>query len=504
MTVPREPQEDPAAHEADPASLAKLRRGVVRGGTALITTRLITQVFVWAATLLIARFLSPEDYGLMAIGMLLVGMADLLAEAGIGRALIQKGSLEPRDISEGFTLTILLAVVMYAVLAVLADPLAFYVFDMPALPTFLRILGIHILLAPFMAIPLALLDRDLKMGKQSVIHAATAVFQSGLVLLLAILGMGYWSLVAGTLARRLLEVFAYMAVSGWRPRLAPLSFRAQGLVRFGIHVSLATFLWYLYSNADYAFVGRFSGQEILGFYTLAFQLISLPAEKITANINKIAYPTFSRLQNDKPRLHDWFVRLQVLIGFIGIPVMAGMALVAEDGLVVMLGSKWQDAALPLQLLSLAGLFRIYSAMYPMLFNAVGRPDLNFKYSLACAILFPLCFFGGGLWWGMIGVCLVWLIIYPLVVLALIHLTRSVTSVGLKDLFWPQRTIIGGTVFMAVVVVGVQWGLADWTRVGRLTVSIMGGVIAYAVVMLLMARHTVLADLKILWRELKGR
>ncbi len=484
--------------------LAKLRRGAVRGGSALILTRLLTQVFAWAATLLVARFLLPEDYGLMAIGMLLVGMADLLAEAGIGRALIQKESLEPRDVNEAFTLNVILALVMYAVLAVLADPLAFYVFDMPALPTFLRILGIHILLAPFMAIPLALLDRDLKMGHQSVIHVATAVFQSGLVLLLAILGMGYWSLVAGTLARRLLEVIAYLAVSGWRPRLAPLSFRAKGLVRFGIHISLATFLWYLYSNADYAFVGRFSGQEILGFYTLAFQMISLPAEKITANINKIAFPTFSRLQNDRSRLRDWFVRLQVLIGFIGMPVMAGMALVAEDGLVVMLGSKWQEAALPLQLLSVSGLFRIYSAMYPMLFNAVGRPDLNFKYSLACAILFPLCFFGGGLWWGMIGVCLVWMIVYPLVVLVLIHMTRAVTSVGVKDLFWPQRTIVAGTLFMTAVVLGVEWGLADWTRACRLPVSIICGAMAYAGGMLLMARHTVLADLKILWRELKGR
>src|SRR5207253_6738045 len=102
-----------------------------------------------------------------------------------------------------------------------------------------------------------------------------------------------------------------------------------------------------------------------------------PAEKLTANINKIAFPTFCRLQGDRTRLHDWFVRLLVLIGFIGMPVTVGMALVAEDGIIVVLGEKWRLAVLPFQLLCVSGLFRVYSAMFPMLFNALGRPDLNF-------------------------------------------------------------------------------------------------------------------------------
>ena len=318
-----EPQKELPASGPALAYVGGLRRRAVRGGVLLIVSRSLTQLFVWASTLLIARFLMPLDYGLMAIGLLLVGLADLFAEAGIGRALIQKESLEPRDVDEGFTLNFLLALAMYGLLFCLADPLAVYVFQAPALPTFLRVLGLHVLLAPFMAIPLALLDRDLSMGKQSAIHAGTAVFQASLVLGLAIAHLGYWSLVVGSLARRVVEVVFYMAGSGWRPRFVPLGYRVQGLLRFGIHVSMGTFLWYLYSNLDYAFVGNFSGPEILGYYALAFQLASLPAEKLTANINKIAFPTFCRLQHDRLRLHDWFVRLQVLVGFIGMPVMVG-------------------------------------------------------------------------------------------------------------------------------------------------------------------------------------
>ena len=99
-----------------PDAVANLRRRAVRGGTLLIATRALTQVFVWASTLLIARFLTPLDYGLMSIGLLLVGLADLFAEAGIGRALIQKARLEPRDVDEGFTLNFVLALAMYGLL----------------------------------------------------------------------------------------------------------------------------------------------------------------------------------------------------------------------------------------------------------------------------------------------------------------------------------------------------------------------------------------------------
>jgi teichuronic acid exporter len=488
---------------AGPEAVAALRRRVVRGGTLLIVTRALTQIFVWASTLLIARFLSPFDYGLMAIGLLVVGLADLFAEAGIGRALIQKEHLDARDVDEGFTFSFLIALAMYALLFGLADPLAVHVFDAPALPGFLRVLGIHVVLVPFMAIPLALLDRDLSMGKQSAIHAGTAVVQSVLVLVLAIAGWEYWALVVGSLTRRVVEVASYMAATGWRPRLVPLGRRVQGLLRFGIHVSLGTLLWYLYTNVDYAFVGNLAGAVQLGFYALAFQLASLPAEKLTANINKIAYPTFCRLQKSRARLHDWFVRLLVLIGFVGTPIMVGMALVAEDGMLVVLGEKWAAAVLPFQLLSLSGLFRIYSSLFPMLFNAVGRPDLNFKFNLICALLFPACYYAAGLTWGMIGVCLVWMIVFPLVVLGLVHATRRTTSVGLGDLFWSQRATLAATALMIALVLAVQWSLPGLPRVARLVLSISVGAGAYAATLLLFCRQTVLADLRKLWRELKG-
>jgi O-antigen/teichoic acid export membrane protein len=209
------------------------------------------------------------------------------------------------------------------------------------------------------------------------------------------------------------------------------------------------------------------------------------------------------LQSDLPRLRDWFVRLLVLIGFLGMPVMVGMALVAEDGLVLALGEKWHSAVEPFQLLSLSGLFRIYSALFPMLFYALGRPDLNLKFNLFCAVLFPMCYFGAAAAAGMIGVCLVWMFVFPLVVMGLIHGTRHITGVGLLDLLRSQAQILGGTVFMAALVLSAQWLLADRPAIVRLLLASAVGVVAYGGPMYFCCRRTVLADIGILWRELKG-
>jgi teichuronic acid exporter len=481
---------------------ARFRRQLVRGGAVLISTRWGTQIFVWAATLLVARFIAPDDYAILALGVLLVDLAEMFVDAGMTRALIHKQQIEPRDVDEVFTLTLLFGLGLYALFFAGADVAQGW-FERAGFATFLRVLSLHLLLMPFMAVPLALLDRKLDLGKQSVIHAIASAFQTGLVLLLAYLGLGYWALAVGSLARRLLEIVAYIIVSGWRPRLVLLSGRAGALFQLGIHNSLAGFLWYLYSNIDYAFVDRFD-KDMLGYYALAFQLISLPANLLSGNIAKVAYPALCRLQSDPVRLRDWFLRLVALLGFLAFPLMTGMALVAPDGIPIVLGENWAAAVLPFQLLCLAGLFRVVSALFPVLNNALGRADLNLKMTVARVVILPAAFYGAGMVYGMIGVCLVWMLLYPAIVLATISLTRHVTLVSLSDVVRVQARVMASTVLMAAAVLGVQLWLRDTNPVPRLVIAIAIGIATYAAATLLLCRNTIVADLRNLLRDWSGQ
>src|SRR5262245_34595113 len=307
------------------------------------------------------------------------------------------------------------------------------------------------------------------------------------------------------MASRVCETAALMWLCGWCPQLRMPGRQGRGLLAFGIHVSLGALLWFVYSNSDFAIVGNLAGPVALGYYALAFQLISLPVQRLTANVNQVAYPVFCRLQHDPQRLRDWYLRLTGLLGFFGLPALVGMMLVADDAFLLVFGSKWTPAVLPFQLLSGAGCVMILSHSLPPVFNALGRPDLNLKYTALCTIIFPACFVPAGQAYGLYGICLVWVVVYPLMVAGLFMLTRHVTGVGLVGLLQVQAPILAAIACMTGAVLTVRWALADaegtWLRLGA---SIAAGALSYAGWMLLVARRTVLADLRSLWSELRGK
>jgi O-antigen/teichoic acid export membrane protein len=490
------------------ASLGQTRWGrlagrAVRGGAVLLAARLATQVFVWAVTLLVARLLRPDDYGMMTLGTIFLCLADILAEAGFGKALIQKEHLNPADLARAFTISLALAALLYLALFAVAGPAGGF-FDKAEFGPFLRVLALVVLVVPFETVPLALLDRELHMGRQAAVHVVCAVVQAGVVLGLALAGFGYWALAAGAMVARLLKAAALAGAAGWKPRLLWPGPESRPLLAFGMHASLGTLLWFLSSNADFAILGRLSGATALGFYSLAFQLISLPVQKLTANANQAAYPVFCRLQNDLPRLRDWYLRLTVLLGFLGMPALAGMALVAEDAFAVLLGERWLPAVPAFRWLSVVGILMVYGATLPPLLNARGRPDVVLRYTAACAVLYPCGFLVGARLGGVTGVCIAWLVLYPLVVSALFLLTRSLTGVGLGDLVRAQLPVVAAVLFMAVVVLLLRGALPEacppWQR---LLAAVVAGAAAYAGALFALARRTVLADLSVLARELRG-
>jgi PST family polysaccharide transporter len=422
-------------------------------------------------TLAVARILHPDDYGLMTLATVFVILADLLAEAGFGKALIHKEKLSPKDVASSFTMSVALAVALYGILFVIAGPAGAFL-EMPDLPLLLRVLSVFVLVVPFRTIPLALLDRDLNLGRQAAAHVICSVVQSCLVLGLALAGAGYWALAAGAMTARVLEVVVLSYAAHWWPRLDLPSEGSWGLLKFGLHASVASLLWFVYSNSDFTIIGKLIGATALGYYALAFQLISLPVQKLTANTNQIVYPVFCRLRSDPALLRDWYLRLTVLLGFLGMPALAGMALVAEDAFAVILGPKWNEAVLPFQLLNVVGILMVYGASLPPLFNALGRPDINLRYTATCTLLYPAAFLLGGWLAGLEGVCLAWLVLYPVLVALLVSLTRGITRVGLWDLLRAQAAVVGAVLFMAGCVLAVRSAMGDFGTGTRLALSIM--------------------------------
>ena len=208
------------------AGADRLRRQAVRGGALLLAARLGTQLFQWSVTLFVTRLLEPSDYGMMTAGVLFVGLADMLAEAGLGRALIQKEGLRPSDVAGAFTVSLALAATLYGVLYTMA-PVAAAFLEQPDLTGFLPVLGLVVLTIPFRTVALALLDRELRLGRQAAVHVLCSVVQSATVLGMALTRLSVWTYA--TNRPHLMHEQIERRVRAWMALAAEGSLRGRGL-----------------------------------------------------------------------------------------------------------------------------------------------------------------------------------------------------------------------------------------------------------------------------------
>src|SRR5262249_12869960 len=204
------------------------------------------------------------------------------------------------------------------VLYAAAAPIAGFM-KSPDAATFIRVLGLIFLLIPFRSIPAGMLERRLQMGRQSVLGICSTLTQGFVVLGLAAAGYGYWSFAGGFLLANLLSVSVLVRMTGWVPRLRWPEKRFNPLFAFGLNLSGARLCLFLYSNADYMVLGGLLGPVELGYYALAFMVVSIPLQKLVANSSQIAFPVFCRIRHDPDRTRNWFFRLTVLIGSLGTP-----------------------------------------------------------------------------------------------------------------------------------------------------------------------------------------
>ncbi len=483
--------------------VASLRRIAVRGAAFVFAARLIVQLFSWVATLVTARILFPHDYGIVTAAGLFTVSADILAEAGMCRALVQKTQLSDDDLAGGFTFSLMCSSVMYILLFACAGAAA-KALQTPELALVLPVVGLSLFLIPFRSVSLAVLERRLQLKRSATIGMMSVIVQGCVVLSLALAGFGYWALTIGFLVPKLLEVPVLAWQAAWVPRLGWPGGWSNPIVSYGVHFTGAALCWYAYRNVDYAVVGRLLGPVALGYYSLAFMLISMPVDKLVATCNRVSFPVFCRIAHDRARIRDWYLRLCILFGFVATPTLVGLALAADDAVRVVLGEKWLPAVLPLQIMSLAGVIMILGSSIDVVFNALGRPDVNFRFTALSVVIYPPLFYFFGRLWGVVGVASVWAICYPIMVLLLIATTRSITGVSARDVLNSQLPLWASAAFMALVVAATGYRLR-FLPVGtvRLGILIAAGALSYAAAIRVLAWESVMTNVRLMWRELKG-
>lgn len=453
--------------------------------------RWATQILSWASTLIVARLLAPTDYGLVAMALVYLGLAQLVNEFGLGTVIVMRRDLVEHQIARLGGLSVLLGAGFVGLSALLAGPVAQF-FGEPTVRWLIMASSLTFITGAFQVVPRALLAKDLDFRRLAWADGTEALLSTIGTLALAVSGLKYWALVLGPIVGR---ATGTILVNTWRPhRVAwPRQFATIAReVAFGWHVVVARIAWYLYSNADFAIVGRLLGKGPLGGYTFGWQISSIPIERVTALVMSVTGPVFSTVQHDKAALQRYLRNLTEGLAFITFPAAVGLALVADVFVLALLGEHWQPAIVPLRLLALSAALRSVTPLLPQIIVSTGHAKRNMQFTIAAALIMPVLFYAGTRW-GTAGVALAWVIGYPVCVLPLfLGQVLRVTGMTLSGYVRALSPAAGATLLMAAIVLGVRAvSPASWPAGLQLGTQGLAGVATYGLVLYGMHRARVL-------------
>jgi teichuronic acid exporter len=454
-----------------------LREQALSGFRWTASARMLSQVFTWALTLVVVRLLTPEDYGLVAMSTVFVLFLSAFSQFGLGAAVIQKTDVDVPILRRVFGATLVIHFSMAALL-LLAAPLVATFYGEPRVIPIIRVLSLQFIIAAFAIIPDAQLVRRMEFRRRSLLELSATIIASTTTLAMAWAGMGVWALVTGTV---LSQVLRTIGLNWLAPFLHWPEFSVQGmrtLLRFGGQLTAIQILWLFSSQVDMMICGRWLGKEAAGFYSVAMHIASLPSQRVLSIINQVAFPTFSRMQDNMRKVAENLLLAIRLLSFFAFPLMWGMSSIAPELVEVILGAKWAASAIPLQVLGLIMPLRMISNFIPQAVQAIGRSDILLYNSIFAAVVLPIAFLVG-VNWGLLGVSLTWLVASPLLFIQ--AMLRILPALGLRmsQLLMTISPAFGAGVVMYIAVIATRYFLEDGQGlVLRLCVLIMVGALAY--------------------------
>ena len=468
-----------------PLDQPTLDRSLVRGIAWTVGVRAPTQLLTWASTLIVTRLLTPDDYGLVGMASIFLGLVTLLNEFGLGLTIVTLRELDDAHVAQINGLSIIFGFAAFALSCVAAIPLG-HLFGEPRLPYVIVALSVALIISGFRTVPLALLEKKLRFRRLALIDGSQALVHAAGAITFASVGLGYWALVAGNLLGA--TVAASLVLASCVHWIAWPRFRALGSVlTFSWHVIVSRISWYIYSNADFFIVGRMLGTTALGTYGLAWSLASVPLDKITALVSNVTPAYFAAVKSDQRALRRYLLNLTNCIAIITFPAALGLALVADDFVLVALGSRWEAAIGPLRLLGLYTSFRSILPFVTQVLNAIGESRFAMFNGLVAALVMPVAFYFASSW-GTVAVAASWLLVHPLVTFPLyrrlfnkIHVAAPQYLVGL----WPS---LSGGAMMVMSLLAVRYGFGgDINPPLRLALDVVVGATTYLLTMFVLHR-----------------
>lgn len=438
-----------------------------------------TQIITFVISIIVARILAPNDFGIMGIAMMLIGYTNLFTDFGFGEAIIQKGIRDNKTLNSIFTFNLAVS----AVLALLFYASAGYIatfFKTAECENVIKVLSSVFIITSFSAVPSAVLRRDMNFKTLSLLSLSSSILMSASTLILALNNYGYWALAYGQLIPTVLITGYVCYRVRWLPVFTYNHSSMKHIIDFGVWNFLKTQLGFIAQHTDRFIVGRWLGTTSLGFYDKALNIAETPYNAITMNINGVMFSAFSRINDDKLNLQQQFKKGLTLLSFLNFPIHVGLIVIAPYFVHSLLGEKWSPMVISLQILLLGCLFRTFAGLSASLNVAIGKyKDHTKRFFAACLIFAVACILL--LRFNIAGIAISYLIYNICQIILGMNLSLTNINMSWKDVW---LAILPGTlasfVMCASTFIITQTILTEYTFI-NMAFTIVVGALSYCIV-----------------------
>ena len=360
--------------------MRNLKHQVVKGAVWAMLEKLGLQAVHFGVTLVLARLLTPTDYGTVALLSIFLGIAGSLSDCGFGRALVQKKNATDADFNSVFYISMVLSGIMYASLFCCA-PLIAQMYKTPELCPILRVLGAMLLLNCINSVQNAELNRKLLFKLSFKISLIQAMVSAGVGISLAYLKYGPWALVWSQVGGGVAGTISRWFIIAWRPKFM-FDWGALGqLFSFGWRMSLSGLLDSAYSNLSGALIGKFYTKADLAFVDKGKALPGVGMGMITGPLMRVSFPAMAQLQDDYSKARDAMRRMIQCSTFVVFPAMVGCAVCTETLIPLMFGNQWIPSIPYMQIICFSMAFYPFHVINLQTIAALGRSDLFLKLEI---------------------------------------------------------------------------------------------------------------------------
>ena len=454
-----------------------LKESAVSGLKWTTASKIGQQTLQFSTLIILARLLLPEDFGLMASAMVVIGFVNVFRDLGLSAALIQKQNLSDELFSSVFWLSVAIGLIMMLALIIFSPYIADF-YNANTLVPILQVLSLSFLFSGLSAVQQALLEKELKFKIISKIELFATFLAAVTGITMAILKFGIWSLVLQNLVFTFTVSSLFWIRLSKRPKFFFKWREIKSIYNFSANLAGFNILNYFVRNADYILIQKFLGEQQLGYYTLAYRLMLYPLQNVSAVITRVMFPLLSKIQNDNKRFRDIYLKLVNTISLLSFPLMLGLVAVSDNFVIVVFGAKWEPVTTLILILAPLGLLQSIYTPAGIIYQAKGRTDWWFRWGLLTGVLFVTAFWIG-LEWGIIGVALAYLIVNVITIYP--GLVIPFKLIGLKTnnfvLSFGRTFLISSLMFLFVIAINyllkIYIGLTE-----SLIVSVTSGILIY--------------------------